>query len=483
MTADQTGAPTEAPALEALIPALVEWLPGQRWFAAKGRAIAARARSSATRTSPRPTPSPAVAHAVIAVEFADGGPEDWFQLLLGSRPGLKGDLEHAVIGTAGGRIVYDGLADGEISRLLLSMIVSDTTVGSLRFVPEPDTEAPIVGPGRPLLGEQSNSSVIYGERAILKLFRRATAGLNPDLELHRALGREHSQEVAPLLGAIEGELPDEAGGHRPDVGGDAAGLRVELRRRLGDGPDQRARPARRGRPASRRGRRRLRRRGHAAGQDGGRGAQRARPGPRDHPARGRRGARGRRLDARPARPRRGRGPGGRRAPRRDRRGARGRQLRRLDRAGGAADPRRPAPGPGAAHAARLVGHRLRGRAVPAAERPGPAGLPACATWPRCSARSTTPRSTSSPSGSRAPGTRPRRRRTCSGAPRSGPTATGRRSATATPPSPGPTRAPTSRCCAPTSSTRPCTRCSTRPATGPHWLAIPLRSMERLITGP
>ena len=48
--------------------------------------------------------------------------------------------------------------------------------------------------------------MIYGERAILKLFRRATAGLNPDLELHRALRREGSAEVAPLLGAIEGEI-------------------------------------------------------------------------------------------------------------------------------------------------------------------------------------------------------------------------------------------------------------------------------------
>jgi maltokinase len=214
MTADQTGAPAGAPVLEALLPALVAWLPGQRWFAAKGRAISAVRIVGHQDVTP-PDAVPAVAHAVIAVEFADGGPEDWFQLLLGSRPGLKGDLEHAVIGSVDGRTIYDGLADGEISRLLLSMIVSDTTVGSLHFVPEPGTEAPIVGPGRPLLGEQSNSSVIYGERAILKLFRRATAGLNPDLELHRALGRERSQEVAPLLGAIEGELPDGAGGVVP----------------------------------------------------------------------------------------------------------------------------------------------------------------------------------------------------------------------------------------------------------------------------
>jgi maltokinase len=201
------GSRTEAaPALEALLPALVGWLPQQRWFAAKDRTVAAVRLVGHQDVTPADA-VPAVTHVVIAVDFTDG-PAETFQLLLGSRPELlPGDLDHAVIGTVAGRTVYDGLADGEVSRLLLSLIVSDTVVGSLRFVPEPETEAPTVGPGRPLLGEQSNSSVIYGERAILKLFRRATAGLNPDLELHRALTREHSVEVAPLLGAIEGELP------------------------------------------------------------------------------------------------------------------------------------------------------------------------------------------------------------------------------------------------------------------------------------
>ncbi|WP_018334993.1 maltokinase N-terminal cap-like domain-containing protein [Actinomycetospora chiangmaiensis] len=204
-----------APTLDALLPALTDWLPGQRWFAAKDRTVSGVRLVGQQEITPADA-VPAVAHAVIAVSFTDDGPTDRFQLLLGSRPEVSGELEHAVIGRVGDRVVYDGLADGEISRLLLSLIVSDTTVGSLHFVPEPGTEAPIVGPGRPLLGEQSNSSVIYGERAIMKLFRRATPGLNPDLELHRALRRENSREVAPLLGAIEGEIvPDDGGAPVP----------------------------------------------------------------------------------------------------------------------------------------------------------------------------------------------------------------------------------------------------------------------------
>ncbi|MDD7942125.1 aminoglycoside phosphotransferase [Actinomycetospora lutea] len=197
--------------LAGLHDALLAWLPSQRWFPAKGREIAGL-RTVGHAVVSAPGESPTVEHAVIGVSFADasgGSAEERYQLVLGVQASPPADVEYAVIGRRDGDVVYDGLADGRISRLFLSLITENATRGPLRFVAEPDTEAPIVGPGRPLIGEQSNSSVIYGERAIMKLFRRATAGLNPDLELHRALRRQGSREVAPLLGAIEGELDGE----------------------------------------------------------------------------------------------------------------------------------------------------------------------------------------------------------------------------------------------------------------------------------
>jgi maltose alpha-D-glucosyltransferase/alpha-amylase len=57
---------------------------------------------------------------------------------------------------------------------------------------------------RLLRGEQSNSSVAYGDRLILKLFRRVEEGVNPDLEIELFLTEAaHFPNVPPVAGAFE----------------------------------------------------------------------------------------------------------------------------------------------------------------------------------------------------------------------------------------------------------------------------------------
>src|SRR5262247_1747374 len=52
--------------------------------------------------------------------------------------------------------------------------------------------------------EQSNTSVVFGSKAILKVFRRLESGPNPDLEITDFLTRHTGFRAAPrLLGAIE----------------------------------------------------------------------------------------------------------------------------------------------------------------------------------------------------------------------------------------------------------------------------------------
>jgi maltose alpha-D-glucosyltransferase / alpha-amylase len=54
-----------------------------------------------------------------------------------------------------------------------------------------------------ITAEQSNTSVVVGDRFILKLFRRLQKGVNPDLEIVRFLTRKGFRHLPPSAGAIE----------------------------------------------------------------------------------------------------------------------------------------------------------------------------------------------------------------------------------------------------------------------------------------
>src|SRR6185503_8976259 len=91
-------------------------------------------------------------------------------------------------------VLYDALCDDSACMALLKYIEAGQTLpthdGLVRGVPGATFDA-IRGPRHEALAlhrtpaEQSNSSVIYGDRMILKLFRRQEPGLNPDSEIGR----------------------------------------------------------------------------------------------------------------------------------------------------------------------------------------------------------------------------------------------------------------------------------------------------------
>jgi maltokinase len=191
--------------LEEELPHLLpDWLPSQRWFAAKGRPV--RSVAVAALTPLITEGEPLLDHVLLAVDFDDDSPVQHYQLLVGRAEHLRGELDHVTIGMVGGLIAYDGLWDQRVTEWFLESIRAGRTIGDLRFVPEPGAEIAKGSPGHVLGVEQSNTSVSWGERSILKLFRRILPGVNPDLELHRALRSVGSHEVAALQGAVEGEL-------------------------------------------------------------------------------------------------------------------------------------------------------------------------------------------------------------------------------------------------------------------------------------
>jgi maltokinase len=177
---------------------LAAWLVKQRWFAGKGRTVHDLAVVADTEIIPG---DPGLRHLMVTVSH--GATSDCYQLFVGSRARLPARLRHARIGTDAGLQIYDGLHDSALTRELLDAIAAMRTVGTLRFCLTPWAA---IEPGLDslvLTGEQSNTSLVFGESAILKVFRRVTPGPNPDLEVASALAQLGSSHIAEPYGWIE----------------------------------------------------------------------------------------------------------------------------------------------------------------------------------------------------------------------------------------------------------------------------------------
>ena len=187
---------------------LMQWLPEQRWFGGKGRAITGVEIESSAVLHEAAEDDVVVRHLVLRVEAEGGGP-DRYQLLVGSRTGeVPERLRHAVIGEADGATVYEAVHDSDATSTLLQLIVAGESTDSVRFTSASDELDPTL-PSRVMGAEQSNTSIVYGEDYILKVFRRLQAGTNPDLEITRALADAGSPHVAPPLAWLEGEVAGE----------------------------------------------------------------------------------------------------------------------------------------------------------------------------------------------------------------------------------------------------------------------------------
>ncbi|MFF0559058.1 maltokinase [Streptomyces sp. NPDC020472] len=228
----ETASTTRAPdaLLPSLAPLLHEWLPRQRWFAGKGRRVTGFTLDAATELLPLDGTGPGLLHLLVRVEQPGrpaGTPADCYQVLLGVRSQLPPRLAPALIGRIrqgplAGRAVYEGLRDPRLGGLLYERLRTPGRTGPLRF--HATTALPPALAPRMLDTEQSNSSLVYGDSFILKIFRRVSPGANPDLELPLALaGAGCARVPAPVawfesgastLGVLQPYLRDSRDGWR-----------------------------------------------------------------------------------------------------------------------------------------------------------------------------------------------------------------------------------------------------------------------------
>ncbi len=241
---------------------LARWMPGQRWFAGKGHSVTEVVVSDVSRLPLREA-SPAGVESEVAGPADLRGLPDVLQLIVGVHVDdawqtyqipvcvYSQDLADPVgprvrVGElADGSVVVDALSDPVGMTALLREPADDPVLDPEQthgHEPEPGAARPpsfeaaridpawLRLPPRRLSVEQSNTSVVLGENAMMKVFRRLVPGINPDIEVHAALGG--NRHLGRCLGWVNGGWHDPVDGtwrtshlamvqelHRPAIDG------------------------------------------------------------------------------------------------------------------------------------------------------------------------------------------------------------------------------------------------------------------------
>ncbi len=195
---------------------LMEYLPAQRWFAAKSRKIEAMRLADWAVLQPAKS-----ALALADVQYSSGAPETYL-LALGVTMGdgyeeLRHAAPNAVIASVdsseGPGLLHEATLDDGTCSELLALIADGKEIttrhGRIRGVRGAAFDGILGNAATPLKvrrgsAEQSNTSILYGDRFILKLFRRQEAGMNPDCEVGRYLTEKTSfDRIPPFAGLVE----------------------------------------------------------------------------------------------------------------------------------------------------------------------------------------------------------------------------------------------------------------------------------------
>ncbi len=214
--------------LEEILPA---WIRGRRWFGGKARkiksveleeAVPLPARVEGPKGGkPSRSSKPLAMLAFVSVEYTEGDAETYLLPLTVVSGDRAEELSEWYPGSGvaklrtrdGEQLLVDATWEQPVAEMLFSLIgrrrslsgehgkLTTSTTGAfskLRRRANEELQPSVMG------AEQSNTSIAYGDRFILKLFRRPDPGVNPDLEIGRFLTeRAAFPHVPKVAGAIE----------------------------------------------------------------------------------------------------------------------------------------------------------------------------------------------------------------------------------------------------------------------------------------
>ena len=207
--------------LQEKLPGLLpDFLRNQRWFGGKAHNIRS---AQAVEAIPVRNERLAACIIMVRVEYDKEAAETYVLPLMRLSVEQKGAMQKGDRGVPILRIGgeseeedanwIDALWDRDFSRLLLDAIARRLSFkgilgGEILGLPTPAFapirgEAPTPFESSLMNAEQSNTSIVYGDRLILKLFRRIQEGTNPDVEIGSFLTERTSfRSFAPVAGTI-----------------------------------------------------------------------------------------------------------------------------------------------------------------------------------------------------------------------------------------------------------------------------------------
>jgi maltose alpha-D-glucosyltransferase / alpha-amylase len=191
---------------------LPRFLPHQRWFGGKARRIQTAEIRDWVEFDGAES-----ALILLEVEYASGPPDTYFvplAMTFGRAPDVPA---HAILAALrsrhGAGVLYDAtyheptraaflawIADGRTLRTHHGVVTGSRGAAFAELRGDAAEPFPVVRAA----GEQSNTSLVYGDRLILKIVRKQLPGINPDVEVGRYLtDHAHFPHIASVAGTID----------------------------------------------------------------------------------------------------------------------------------------------------------------------------------------------------------------------------------------------------------------------------------------